>query len=51
MNAIGGNPKGRPQCSQIIKDMRTQIFGKKGKIGSNYNKNNSLHRSFSQKRV
>jgi hypothetical protein len=29
--------------------VRAQIFGKKGKMADNYNKNNSLSRSYSQK--
>lgn len=31
--------------------MRNQIFNKKGKISGNYNKNNSLEKSFSKKRI
>jgi hypothetical protein len=33
------------KCNQFIKDMRKQIFMKKGKISDNYNKNNTLNQS------
>lgn len=36
-------------CNKIIKDIRTQIFGKKGNLGHNYNNDNSLNRSFLNK--
>lgn len=34
----------------MIKEMRNKIFGKKNRIAENFNKNNSLHRSYYEKR-
>jgi hypothetical protein len=33
------------KCNQYIKDMRRQLFRRKGKISDNYNKNNTLNQS------
>jgi hypothetical protein len=47
LNFLSIYPKPK-KCNQLIKNMRNQIFKKKGKILDNYNKNNTLNRSLYQ---